>query len=212
MDGRGLLYARGLWSLVAARRAPRLVVLDVTWSADERENARGLALFYGSTPVLDEILAGSDWRARVEFASRTFRFNGAALPMLANYGAPGSPYGFRPLDGTLPQSTAWGHDQADVHPPASFETELRAFVRDVAASGGRIVFVESPSWGHRFPSDIIALYERVATNDGLTFLRYGPGNPAFARVELFHDVGHVNREGARVQSALLAQDLAPALK
>ena len=214
VDGRGVVFSRGLLALAAAAHPPRLVVLDVSYAERDRTSAQLLSPFYGRDPVVNGIL-GADWRNRVKLTSRAFRYNGLLLAILANRGTPPKPWGFEPLDGALPaDAVPGGAVRTDRGLGPWFDRELRQLVADARGHGARIVFVESPTWGGRVGPLAMAEFERVARELDVPFHHLTPERcPELAHAALYRDRAHLNREGAglftRRVGDLLAQELAP---
>jgi hypothetical protein len=213
VNGRGVIFSRGLLALIAAVHPPRLVVFDVSYSDRDRTSAQLLSPFYGRDPVVTGILA-RDWRNRVKLASRAYRYNGLLLPMLANRGTPPMTWGFEPLDGALPaDAVPGGAARLDRGLGPWFERELRQLVTDTRRLGARIVFVESPTWGGRVGPQAMAAYARVARDLDVPFHHLTPERcPELAHATLYRDRVHLNRRGAalftRRVADLVEQELA----
>jgi hypothetical protein len=213
IDGRGLLFSRGLLALAAEKHRPRLVVFDVSYREGERGAAELLAPFYGRNRVVDGIL-GTTWRERVKLSSLSFRFNGLVLAMLTNRGKPAPEYGFEPLDGSLsPATQPFGSARPARDFGPWFADQLGQLVADSRAMGARIVFVESPTWGGPVAPQVLAACDSVARGMDVPFLRIVPEHyPELARAELYKDRVHLNRAGAEKFTALLAPMLAEELR
>ena len=199
VNGRGVIFSRGLLALVAAVHPPRLVVFDVSYSDRDRTSAQLLSPFYGHDPTVTGILA-RDWRNRVKLASHVYRYNGLLLPMLSNRGTPPMTWGYEPLDGALPADAApGGAPRPDDGLGPWFERELRQLVNDARRLGARIVFVESPTWGGRIGPRAMAAYERVAREMDVPFHHLTPERcPELAHATLYRDRVHLNHLGATI--------------
>ena len=209
VDGRGIVFSRGLLSLAGAVHRPRLVVLDVSYSDRDRTSAQLLSPYYGRDAVVDEVL-DRDWRDRVKLVSRAYRYNGLVLAILANRGTPPMTSGFEPLDGALPADAApGGRRRLDRGFGPWYGAELRRLVAQARALGAGIVFVESPTWGGRLGPLATAEYERVARDSDVPYLHLTPERcPALAHATLYRDRTHLNRAGAAVFTRLVADSLA----
>lgn len=212
VDGRGVVFSRGLLALATAVHPPRLVVLDVSYSDRDRTSAQLLSPFYGRNAVVSGIL-GRDWRNRVKLASRAYRYNGLMLAILANRGTPPMAWGFEPLDGTLPAGAAPGGPvRLDRGLGPWFDRELRQLVADARGHGARIVFVESPTWGGRVGPRAMAEFERVARDLDVPFHHLTPERcPELAHAALYRDRTHLNRQGAASFTRRVADLLEPEL-
>ena len=209
LDGRGVLFARGLLALISQRHAPSLVVLDVTFSEKERANAYAFAPYYGRSAIVDAMLTEGDWRERVKLVSRSFRMNSVALAILANLFGDAPEWGFAPATGQL-SPTARLADTPErplAHPEPFVEENLVALVEEARRSGAQVVFAESPTFGDSRPADVRALYERVAARAGVPSIRIAREElPGFGPA-LFKDRSHLNQRGAEAYTALFGQRL-----
>lgn len=223
--GRGLLYARGLRALVAHPRVPHprvprsrdarpfLVLVDLSWFEDERDRAGFLAPFHGQNAVVDEVLSGGEWRARLKLSSACYRYQGRVFTLLSSLGREPAPFG-HPEKTTVMAPRPLRRDtlQPVVVPPPWYESQLEALVRETRSDGADIVFMEAPSWGTRLPQPVRGVWDRVARREGVPFLSYLPQEHGeLRRPELFADPGHLNSAGATVLTQMLAEDLAPLL-
>lgn len=204
-EGRGLLYGRGLLSLVAAIHPPKVVVFDVSYFENEREASRALAPFYGRNATVDRILT-LDWRERIKLLSRTYRFNGMALSIVSNWGRPARLHGFEPVGGALTERPA-AAPRGDKGFGGWFAEEIRGFVGDARAAGSAVVFVESPSLSPLNP-EVLEAYAKIGHETGVPFVRIElAAVPEFADIRLFRDAIHLNAEGAAKFTAIVGTQL-----
>jgi lysophospholipase L1-like esterase len=214
LDGRGVLFARGMLALISQRHAPKLVVLDVTFADRDRANAYAFAPYYGRSPIVDALLTEGDWRERVKLVSRSFRMNSVALAILGNLFVDADEWGFEPLTGKLPETARVG--DTPVPPLANakpfVEENLVALVEEARLRGARVVFTESPTFGSTRPADARAMYERVAARTAVPFIQIASDEVPGYGPALFRDRGHLNREGAEIFTALIEPQLRSQLR
>jgi hypothetical protein len=205
LGGRGLLHARGLQALVAGSAPPELVVVDACWFEDERDRAGVLAPFFGESAVLDAILTGRRPGPRLKLASRLYRMQGRLPTTLRFLGRPAPASGFRPKHGTMSERPLRIDAlRARARVPPGYEAELRGLVGDVRRRGGRVVFVEAPSWGQPLPEPVLETWERVAREEAVPFLRLRVEElEALRDPTLFADPAHLNARGAARATPLL---------
>lgn len=209
LDGRGVLFARGLLALISQRHPPLLVVLDVTFSEYERANAYAFAPYYGRSAIVDGLLTDGDWRERVKLVSRSFRMNSVGLAILGNLFGGDHEWGFAPASGELPPTARVGDtpERPLAHPLPFVEENLVALVEEARRGGAQVVFAESPTFGDSRPADVRALYERVAARAGIPFIQIASDElPGFGPA-LFMDRSHLNRRGAEAYTALFGARL-----
>jgi hypothetical protein len=209
LDGRGVLFARGMLALITQKHAPKLVVLDMTFADKQRSNAYAFAPFYGRAPTVDALLVEGDWRERVKLASRSFRMNSVALAILSNLFVERRPWGFAPATGSLaPTSRRDDFPKRPLaHPDPFVEENLIALVEDARAHGAQVVFTESPTFGDPRPADVRALYTRVAEKLAVPIVQLSDDEIASFGPEQFKDRGHLNREGAARFTAMIGARL-----
>jgi len=209
LDGRGVLFARGLLALISQRHAPKYVVLDMTFADNDRTNAYAFAPYYGRSPIVDTLLIEGDWRERVKLVSRSFRMNSVVFAILGNLFVDRRAWGFEPATGRLDPSTRRDDhpERALAHPKPFVEENLIALVEEARAHGARIVFTESPTYGAARPADARALYERVAKRLDVPILELSDEQLASFGPELFKDRSHLNSDGAERYTALIGARL-----
>jgi hypothetical protein len=209
LDGRGVMFSRGLLALVRRSHAPKLVVMDVNYSDRDHSSARLLAPFYHRDPVVDQVLTWN-WRERLKLVSHAYRYNGLLFPMLTNLNTPPMRWGFEPLDGSVPDTARFG---GPLRGGGGFGpwygVELRKLVSEARAGGARIIFVESPTWGAKVAPAAIAEYERVSREMNVPYYRLTPDRvPELNQASLYYDRAHLNRRGAALFTDLVAPILA----
>ena len=204
LDGRGIVFSRGLLALAHRAHPPKLVVLDVSYSDRDRTSARLLAPFYGRDPVVDEVL-GWSWREKFKLLSLTYRFNGLVIPIFTNLNSPPVVSGYEALVGALPDTTLpRGPARSSDGFGPWYGQQLRKLVKEARAGGARIMFVESPTWGGTVAQVALDEYARVARELDVPYARLTPDRePQLAHARLYYDRVHLNREGAVVFTGLL---------
>ena len=231
--GQTLAYARMLEALWLARgghaRAFALQVDVGHLFVDTSARASVFAPFYGESPVVDGILAGTSRLARWKLRSRAYRYNSVALPLVARWltgRAEQTADGFAPLRAHMSPERAGAVGPPWAPPPRAgggfaplpqAETWLRGFVRDARAAGVRCLIFLGPRFRGAYaphPSEEIgrAALARWVEEEGGTFLPLDERqHPEFLDASLFADPGHLNARGAERLSVVLADALASLL-
>lgn len=204
LDGRGIVFSRGLQALVDDERPPKLVVIDVSYSDRDRSSARLLAPFVGRSKVVDQVV-GWNWRERFKLLSRAYRYNGLLLPILSNRSTPPMVSGFEPLDGGLADTTQWrGPARGAGGFGPWYATELRKLVAEARAAGSRVIFVESPTWGATVAPVALDAYSDVARDMSVPYYALTPEQyPELNDPTLYYDRAHLSRRGAVVFTRLI---------
>ena len=85
---------------------------------------------------------------------------------------------------------------------------MDALVEEARAAGTEVVFVEAPSLNDPLPRQALDVYESVAAQQQVPFLRFTPERvPELGEPNLYYDRGHLNAAGASVLSRLFAEAL-----
>jgi hypothetical protein len=219
-DGQGLCYAASLLDLLERRWEPRLVV----WSLDRKDfdprerpsqlqRLSVLLPHYAASPLLRRLWRSQGYEARLKVQVRTYRFNSLALPMLASLFRPPLP----PSDGGFVPAPARPGPPAP-GPREDYETPderalatLQKSVERLAARGAEVVLLTGPRWAPEDPPT--AFYDAIDRRiedlaqgiPHVTFWRMDEAAlPEFRDPGLFIDAGHLNAEGAKRLSALVA--------
>ncbi|MEZ4397619.1 MAG: hypothetical protein R3C71_11970 [Candidatus Krumholzibacteriia bacterium] len=224
--GQGVRYARGLEALLLERgsRAKVFVlVLDFEdlWSEDS-ERLQALAPFWGESPVLDALLVQRGPFERLKLASGLYRYNSMLLPMLAHRLRPDpgadAANGFLPLPPRVgPLGRAGAPGGADPGPPVPDVLDAyRGFIRDARAAGKAVLFVTAPRWRPDGLSTKQVLGRRLlaslARAEGAAYVAIDQATCGdFEDPSLWWDVTHLDAEGARLYSSLLADAVAALL-
>lgn len=224
--GQGVRYARGLESLMLQRGSrARVFVLvldpDDLWGEDA-ERLQTLAPFWGESPVLDRQLAARGSLEPLKLRFGLYRYNSMLIPMLAHRLRPDPEAlahdGFLPLPprrGPLGRSSPPG----GADPGAPLPEVLRAyrgFVRDARAAGKAVLFVTAPRWAPDGLSTPQLLGRRLlatlAREEGAAYVAIDQSTCVeFEDEALWWDVTHLDVEGARLYTSLLADAVAALL-
>jgi len=213
-DGQGIAYARAVQSLVHRRGGrPELVLLDLNpadlW-IDSRARTHVLAPWFGATPAVDDALGASDPLVAATLASRAYRFNSSALPIIRRSWVSEPPSdGFAPLPRALVTTSA---EVTEASLP--FESEAfglyEAFVLDAQHHGSVVVFFISPVAGPMNARERagLARLEALSARLDVTVVDFSSRvHPAFSEAASFHDRVHLAENGALRLTELLAETL-----
>lgn len=217
-DGRGIVFGRGLVALLCKEQRLDLVVVDVKRNADELARSQpSLAPYLDESPVIHDILM-ANWRNRILLLSRSFRYNGSALPMLSRLRAadPPMPWGFSALTGTYHEG---GQEfaAADLKSHGEmkwYASQLDGLISEARACGATLLFVESPVFTQAAAQpDVVSLFRTAATRDRIEYLDLSSDrHPELVDPLLFYDSAHMNGDGARLATRYLADAVIPLLR
>ena len=227
-NGQGLPYARGVQALALHRGAKNrchvlhLDVVDVVNPQLVRANV--LAPFVGTVPAIDELLFLNDPWARLKSWSSLWRYNSVALSILRNQrGRPRK--GYRGFDSMKKRRRGFADNREfigkkDAEAPTEIAARSRQllsdFVEAARAHGTQVVWITSPmnpggpTRGTLSPTRTAArnLLTAYAAELGVPYVSYDEQRlPQFRDSDLFVDNAHLQAEGARRLSEIVARDL-----
>jgi hypothetical protein len=231
LKGHDFLYSVLLFDLwKRTHSAPRAALLQVDIESllersRELESAQILAPYLDDSALVREVLYSADPFKRVEYWSRSYRFNGKAFSIARNLFTPHDAQsdGFIPAQGTLNPATdpvavnALDQDATAIEQarqPFS-ETKIR-YLRDLAAYGDeqgmRLVLFHTPLYGQDRPAhDMWAeRIHRLAADLSIDFIDICEATHPHVfrgRAALYNDANHLNAQGAVIFSNLLADEL-----
>ena len=232
LKGHDFLYSAALYDLWLRRHpSPRAVVLTVDVESflrrpTEAVAAQVLAPYIGESDVLREILYSDGPQKRLEYLSRSYRYNGKVLVIAKNFfrHTDASFDGFVAREGTLSSGDRSIIKNAlDQEAPALvyaqepfWDMKLR-MLRDIGVRALRqhtlVLLVHAPLYGQDLAAHEIWIERMralVAATPGVQFedlCEQGrPGRFPNPR-DLFWDVNHLNAQGARIFSNLIADEL-----
>ncbi len=219
-EGQLMPYTRGMLDLALKECNPRICLIDVDPKSllHDAGGYGGVALLAGHlhrSSVVEALLGEVGPSARLRYLSSAARYNRVAPELLANLVWSGRTcHGYTGITRTasleqLEHAVAPG---GTVAPPSPrMLAMLEECVRAAEASGAWVALAGSPYWRKGFMPDpryrpamkeVDALAERL----GVPFLETTQqDNLAFRDPTLFADDYHLNRRGANVYSALVAE-------
>jgi hypothetical protein len=224
INGHGFLYSALLVELRSARSRPvpalTLLHLDATSlqdSEDENQKIGVFSFYVDESSVISDVVFQRTAFERLKYLSRSYRANGKVFSIARNVlrqAAPGFD-GFEPLEGALQAD----FQQASRQITSPFVSERKArmfgqFVKTIESGGGRLIVIHSPEYQEdpelhaRWLGELrpfLAQYPQVRFVEAteLTHPEVFRGHP-----DLFRDESHLNAEGAKRYSTILAEAIA----
>ena len=232
IDGHDFLYALMLMDLwKRTNTPPRIIILHVDPNSfnrveSELQKTAVFSFYFDESRMVREILCRRSPFERIKYFSRCYRANGKVLPIIKNlFVHPDSRFdGFEALSGTLPPSlpkTPFTQASVQVKTTEFWDLKIRCFeaLVDYCRQNGTCLFlVHSPryregqmvhdAWVNELSKFLVA-YPEVEFIDisEFTYPEIFAGKPG-----LFKDESHLNGEGAKIFSELLATALKARMK
>jgi len=221
-DGQGLYYAYSLLDLVERRSVPRLVVWNLDLKDfDPKERPRQLQRLsillphYGESTRLRDLWESQGYEARLKVRVRTYRYNSLVLPMLESLVRPSLPPpggGFAPIAPRPGIPPVAGDSQEYDLPDERAVQALEEAASRLAGRDCAVVLLTAPRWA---PGDPPAtFYDRIDRRfedmaqriPRVAFWRLDEAVlPEFRDPGLYVDAGHLNADGARRLSQIVAE-------
>ena len=214
---KNIYYHYGLLGNILSRYSPKAIVLeihpcdflDTPYSGTER--AGSLAPFCGMSDECDEMLkiSGNYWGYKL---SMTYRYTGS-LPglLLGHWGnMDRSLKGWKPLYGQL-DTTGLTAEEFPFQVHQEKLKLLERFIQDCQAKGIRLGLIVSPMYICT-DQDVFKVPRELSKQYNIPFFDYFRDPQFMGHAELFHDYGHLNREGAIIFSKKVCDDLKDFIK
>ena len=218
-DGNGVVLADGVLEMVLNRYKPKLVVFDVEPAFDvneyDKDNhhtryIKNLKPYYREAGVSDIIkdVSMAEWR---KVQSGLIRYNTEILGMLVdnviNRGVERS--GFQPLKGKMekePEPKA----PKDVVRDSFKLVYIEKLIGLCQENDVPLILVGSPKYGQK-NSEALQPVKEIAKKYDVRFFDYYAEPSFMAHKEWFKEPMHLNSEGARVFSKMIAQEISELL-
>lgn len=226
-NGQGIAYMRGVVDILLGHYLPKVIVFNISpalFSAAEHNLTKSrvatLSVYIDESAVVRELIYGNGPFEKIKYLFRAFRFNDLPLRYLYNFFFPRKDLvglkGFAPAMQTFipnPKPTTRKAEKKFFDPQAV--DLFRAAVFQAKTRGVQIVFVQSPLYqlqSYQFESSLrplVAVAQELAACEQIPFIRITPQEYSqFKDPRLFADATHLNYEGAKVFSDILATRLA----
>ena len=210
--GNGIVLSVGLLDMVLDRYSPKLVVFDVEPSFDiyeysqDNNNVRYLKYLkpYYNKPGVSDIFKDVSTEEWYKAHSGLIRYNTEIIPRVVdniiNRGI--DPGGFTPGKGAMteePQKVIEEQLALD-----SFKLEyLQKFISLCRDNGVPVIFVSSPKYGAT-DSSILQPAKEIAMKNDVQFLDFYSDSRYVSHKEWFSEPMHLNGDGAREYSKMIA--------
>jgi hypothetical protein len=214
---KNIYYHYGLLGNILSRYTPKAIIfeihpcdyLDTPYSSTER--AGSLAPFCGMSKECDEMLkiSGKYWPYKL---STVYRYTGSLPALIFGHwgGMDRSLKGWKPLDGQL-DTTGLKAEEFPFPIQQEKQQLLERFIQDCQEKGIRLCLIVSPMYICT-EQDVFKVPRDLAKQHNIPFFDYFRDPQFMGHAELFHDYGHLNREGATIFSKKVCNDLKDFIK
>jgi hypothetical protein len=215
-NGQQVHYTRALVDLILQKQTPAIAIINVDtgFVRGARSGlcqAATLAPFMDESGIIKNMIYSKGPLERLKYLSLSYRFNDKPLVILASLFVEDKTIsGFSPREGKMNPAKAQGKIAAILKPDREMMELLRQTVSQLKGAGSYVVLVLSPTWtreGHIDPMriPILKAIRDLAQDEQVSFFAVTNENtPEFQNSGYFRDPDHLNADGARIFSEILA--------
>ena len=223
-DGHGTPYVLAVCDFLLRDYLPKLIILEVGPRLITTNFYRGhvkklpsLAPYIDDVEMIKRMIYDLGPYQQIKYLSRTFRFNSMPLRFLRDMLIKDrSVQGFVPIDRVFVPKVVGKSNQGNEEEIQTLEvssdavTLLRETIRSIREKGVQVILVTSPRWWFsskmaRQDLEILALLEKLANEERVPYIMIIQKDyPEFMDSSLFADKWHLNKQGAKIFSRILA--------
>ena len=221
--GNGIIYEYGRLATIYQRYTPKLIVVDLIETMDliEEDNSRYLDFLkvdYGTNATVDSLFWAIDESSKYKMLLNCYRYNSTICDLLINTVAKGRERfqkdGYAPLYGSkldkYRQQDGNKTTKKENTKPVEYDALKLQCLERVAGErpeGSKMVFVMSPTYGQSVTADAFEVVYDICRKNDIPMLNYMNDTRFLGRDDLFYDRGHMNNDGARMFSSIVASDI-----
>jgi hypothetical protein len=212
-DGQGILFHTAMLKSVAKRHAPKVVILeyygDFAWQEGGYDKLSALLPYYRDHEEIRSIVELKGPYEKLKLLSSVYPYNSELLSIAMgnlsiNKARNADHQGYAPLDGVWPEprrpAKLADSGRLDDNKIAAF----REFIAVAKGTGAKVFVVDSPIFMQSPPDAGLALARAICAENGVAFLDHTQDPRFVEHRELFKDISHLNHDGARQFSSLIA--------
>ncbi|HEX2921527.1 MAG TPA: hypothetical protein VHO50_10225 [Bacteroidales bacterium] len=216
-DGNFIFYHYAILQSVLKRYTPKIVILDILrdeFSADQISYDRlsSLLPYYHDHPEIRPVVELRSPYERIKMFSSIYPYNSSIFTIIGGNLGIGSEIGRENKGYVSINRTMSGSDQENINEPAR-EIDPRkvavfeSFTEECIASGVRLFIICSPYYKSAANVETLEIAENIAKKHNIPFFDFS-NEPAFkGRNDLFADYWHLNNDGAKVFSSIIAKEV-----
>ena len=217
--GQGILYVAAIEELILKRFVPKTIIINVDdemLAVNDNEYDRLAVLFpyVRKHKELEKTLSLKDKNLKWKLKSNLYRYNSTLVHILASGLIEQKDYkGFVPQKGQLSESRFNEYLQRERRAITEFDPNkvraLNDFIKRAKDQNVEVFLVVAPRID-RFAHSRNIVSQKVsviANENNLTLLDFSQDKNFVTQRELFADPGHLNRQGARLFSQILAKKM-----
>ena len=211
VQGQLLPFQEVISRIILARTQPKLIVLNIDdrWlfhSPESRGRLSDLHPFYWNHRNEIRRAIGGQWFTDIQMLSKAYRYNSTVAHVLKYYLSPQPDYdGYRPLFGEMmPGQHRKARRYLRSEISAAATESFRALLRDARDRSVRIVCMVSPTCNAYSESESMQLMKAIAQEEGVQVFDFANDERFAGNNSLFFNESHLNDEGAKEFSGVIA--------
>jgi hypothetical protein len=218
--GNGVVLSVGLLEMILERYQPKLVVFEVEPAfdiyeyAEDNNHVRYLKYLkpYYNKPGVSDIFKDVSMEEWYKVHSGLIRYNTEIIPRIVDNVIDRGldPCGFTPVKGAMTEEPNTKKSEQLAQDPFKLQY-LQKLVSLCKTKNVPLVFISSPKY-EATDSEIIQPAKDIAMKNGVPYWDYYSDSRFVTHKEWFKDPMHLNEEGARVYSQLIAGVLSNMMK
>lgn len=211
LDGNGILLMYGRYKLMTKRYDPKMIIYDVHYNFDIKQNDNHQYLQY-LRPYYDDINIKSIVNSvgdneNIKMLSWCYRYNNQFVRLIANNlksRTNNDMKGYAPLDYNMTVC----EPSSVVGVPLVDTLKLYYIEQLIKECEGktRIVFCSSPRYLQKEDNSFCCIEELCKKYD-IPFLNHYSDTSFTNRMELFADINHLNKQGATLYSEMISKEI-----
>ncbi|MBQ4819559.1 hypothetical protein [Aquimarina sp. MMG016] len=219
-EGQQLLFHTALQEMIIKRKKPDLMILNIDdsflyLSDIAYDRLSDLHPYYDDhSEALRPILGLKSNLIDFKLFFKSYQTNSTIIHALRYYVSPQVDYkGYRPLYGKVNSNTK-KHDQQEVKEyieviEKDFVNALKTFINNAKENNINLVFATSPTYNKVNYSEnkSFSLIKEIAGKENVPFIDLFNDTQFLNKGELFHDPSHLNDDGAKLFTKLLADKI-----
>ena len=219
-DGNGIILAYVILEMVLSRYSPQIVIFDVepffdiiAYEKDNKniryiKNLKPYYREYGIPGIIRDV-SQEEWR---KVQSGMIRYKTDILALLVDNvidrGIENR--GFLPLEGRMVKEPASQTPKQYQHDPLKL-AYIEKFILLCKKHNVQLFFAGTPKYGAK-NSNTLQPVKDIAVRHGISFLDYYSNPAIVSKKELFKEQMHLNKDGARFFSSIIAKELYEEIK
>ena len=217
-DGTSVFYDFSVLEMILKRYSPKIVILDFDkqeFSKDEQSYDRLTSLlpYYKDHPEIDKIVDLKSPFEKYKLVSKIYPYNSLIFTIAAG-NAEFNKKRERDMNGYVPLNDVWGFPIKDGSSFINYEADsnkVRAyecFINNCIKAKVELYIVCSPVFVKpNYVNKSVIIGKEIADKYHVKFFDYSKDSSLLSRPELFFDLAHLNDEGAKVYSNMVAEKI-----